>query len=51
MYLAMIEDFMQMIEKNKHSCIKFSEAINTIALIDEIKQQARNNKASTSTSK
>lgn len=51
MYLAMIEDFMQMIEKNEHSCIKFSEAINTVALIDEIKQQARNNEASTSTSK
>jgi predicted dehydrogenase len=51
MYLAMIEDFMQMIEKNRHSCIKFSEAINTVALIDEIKQQAINNKASTSISK
>tara|TARA_R110002012_G_scaffold56765_2_gene145846 strand:- start:14531 stop:15526 length:996 start_codon:yes stop_codon:yes gene_type:complete len=51
MYLAMIEDFMQMIEKNEHSCINFSEAINTVALIDEIKQQAKNNKASTSKNK
>ena len=40
MYLAMIEDFIQMIEKNNHTCIKFTEAISTISLIDEIKQQA-----------
>jgi len=51
MYLAMIEDFIQMIEKKTHSCIKFSEAINTIYLIDEIKQQANNNQASNNTSK
>lgn len=51
MYLAMIEDFIQMIEKKENSCIKFSEAINTVALIDEIKQQARNNQASSSISK
>jgi len=40
MYLAMLEDFLQMIEKNKHTCINFSEAIKTVSLIDEIKQQA-----------
>jgi predicted dehydrogenase len=40
MYLAMIEDFIQMIEKNKHTCIEFTEAIRTVSLIDEIKQQA-----------
>ncbi|GAC33438.1 Gfo/Idh/MocA family protein [Paraglaciecola polaris] len=43
MYLAMIVDFVQMIEKNKHTCIKFIEAIRTVSLIDEIKQQASNN--------
>lgn len=42
MYLAMLEDFFQMIEKNKHSCINFSEAIRTVSIIDEIKAQARN---------
>jgi predicted dehydrogenase len=44
MYLAMIEDFVQMIEKNKHTCIEFAEAIRTVSLIDEIKQQASNNR-------
>ncbi|TWX71931.1 Gfo/Idh/MocA family oxidoreductase [Colwellia demingiae] len=44
MYLAMIEDFVQMIGKNKHTCIKFSEAIKTVSLIDEIKQQANGNR-------
>ncbi|MFT6734924.1 MAG: putative dehydrogenase [Polaribacter sp.] len=43
MYLAMIEDFVQMINKNKHTCIKFTEAIRTVSLIEEIKQQASNN--------
>ncbi|MGO2331399.1 MAG: Gfo/Idh/MocA family protein [Pseudoalteromonas nigrifaciens] len=46
MYLAMLKDFIQMIGKNEHSCIKFSEAISTISLIDEIKQQANGNQAS-----
>lgn len=40
MYLTMIEDFIQMIEKKKHTCIKFTDAIRTVSLIDEIKQQA-----------
>ena len=44
MYLAMIEDFVQMIEGNKHACIKFTEAIRTVSLIAEIKQQAINNR-------
>jgi predicted dehydrogenase len=44
MYLAMIEDFIQMINKKKHTCIKFTEAIRTVSLIDEIKQQASNNR-------
>jgi predicted dehydrogenase len=39
MYLAMLEDFVQMIEKNKHTCIKFTEALSTVVLIDEIKQK------------
>lgn len=42
MYLAMIEDFVQMIKKNKHTCIKFTEAISTVSLIDDIKQQFSN---------
>jgi predicted dehydrogenase len=44
MYLAMIEDFIQMIKKSKHTCIKFTEAIRTVSLIDAIKQQASNNR-------
>jgi predicted dehydrogenase len=44
MYLAMIEDFIQMVEKNKHTCINFIEAIRTVSLIDEIKQQAIGNR-------
>jgi len=44
MYLAMLEDFFQMIEKNKHTCINFNQAIRTVSLIDEIKKQARNNR-------
>ena len=44
MYLAMIEDFVQMIEKNKHTCINFTEAIRTVSLIEEIKQRASNNR-------
>jgi predicted dehydrogenase len=42
MYLAMIEDFVQMIKTSKNTCIKFSEAIKTVSLIDEIKQLASN---------
>lgn len=44
MYLAMIEDFVQMIEKNQHTCIQFSEAVSTVSLIEEIKQQASNSR-------
>lgn len=39
MYLAMVDDFIQMIGNNKHTCIKSSEAIRTVLLIDEIRQQ------------
>lgn len=42
MYLAMIEDFVQMINQNKHTCIKFTEAVRTVSLIEDIKQQASN---------
>ncbi|WP_445946102.1 Gfo/Idh/MocA family protein [Shewanella sp.] len=42
MYLAMIEDFVQMIGKNEHRCIELSEAIATVSLIEEIKQKAHN---------
>jgi len=44
MYLAMIKDFVQLIEKKEHTCIKFTEAINTVSLIDEIRRQASNNR-------
>jgi len=44
MYLAMLEDFFQMIKKNKHTCINFTETIRTVSLIDEIKLQAGNNR-------
>lgn len=40
MYLAMIEDFVQMINNNVHNCIELSEATTTVRLIEEIKQQA-----------
>lgn len=39
MYLAMIEDFIQMVEKKKHTCLKFTDAIRTVSFIDKIKQQ------------
>lgn len=39
MYLAMIEDFVQMIQGNTHSCVELSEAVKTVSLINEIKQQ------------
>jgi predicted dehydrogenase len=43
MYLAMIEDFIQMINQDKHTCITFAEALKTVSLIDEIKQKAISN--------
>lgn len=42
MYVAMLEDFVKMIEKKAHTCISFTEAIKTVSLIDEIKQEASN---------
>ena len=39
MYLAMIEDFILMVEKKKHTCLKFTDAIRTVSFIDKIKQQ------------
>jgi len=44
MYLAMIKDFVQLIEKKEHTCIKFTEAVNTVSLINEIRKQASNNR-------
>lgn len=40
MYIAMIEDFVQMIGQNKHTCTELTEATNTVCFIDEIKQKA-----------
>lgn len=40
MYLAMIEDFVQMINNNVHNCIELSEATATVRLIEDIKLQA-----------
>ena len=44
MYLAMLKDFVQMIEKKKDTCIGFNEAMSTISLIAEINQQAINHR-------
>lgn len=44
MYLDMVKDFVQMINNKKHTCIKFSEAVSTISLIDNIKKQANYNR-------
>jgi len=44
MYVAMVEDFIQMIEKKAHTCIGFSEAIKTVSLIDEIKRKSCNSR-------
>ncbi|AOW76484.1 oxidoreductase [Colwellia sp. PAMC 20917] len=43
MYLAMIEDFIQMVEKKNHTCIKFTDAIRTVSFIDKIKQKINAN--------
>jgi predicted dehydrogenase len=43
MYLAMLEDFLQMIDKKKHTCIQFTDATRTVFLIDKIKQLANAN--------
>ena len=40
MYLAMLQDFVQMINKNQHSCVELPEASMTVTFIDSIKQQA-----------
>lgn len=40
MYLAMIEDFLQMVEQNNHSCTELLEATETVHLIEKIRQQA-----------
>jgi predicted dehydrogenase len=42
MYLAMIADFVRMIEGKQHSCTEVTEAILTVDLIHEIKQKASN---------
>ena len=44
MYLDMVKDFVQMIHNKKHTCIKFSEAVSIISLIDNIKKQANYNR-------
>jgi predicted dehydrogenase len=43
MYLAMLEDFLQMIDKKMHTCIQFTDATRTVFLIDKIKQLANAN--------
>ncbi len=40
MYIAMIEDFEQMIAQNEHTCTMLTEASRTVRFIDEIKQKA-----------
>lgn len=40
MYLAMVADFVRMIEGKQHSCIEIREATSTVDLIHKIKQQA-----------
>ncbi|PSV56340.1 oxidoreductase [Photobacterium profundum] len=40
MYLAMIDDFVQMIGQNQHTCTELLEAATTVRFIDEVKQQA-----------
>ncbi|AQS38854.1 putative dehydrogenase [Shewanella psychrophila] len=40
MYLAMISDFVRMIEGKQHSCTEVIEATSTVDLIHKIKQQA-----------
>jgi len=40
MYLAMIEDFLQMIGQNRHNCTELAEATTTVRLIDDIRHQA-----------
>ncbi|SON50975.1 Gfo/Idh/MocA family protein [Vibrio tapetis] len=39
MYLAMIDDFIQMIEGLPHTCITIEEAQSTVMLIDDIRRQ------------
>ncbi len=40
MYIAMIEDFVQMIGQNRHTCTELTEAVTTVHLINDIKQKA-----------
>jgi len=40
MYLAMIEDFVNQIEGDRHQCISLNEAIKTVQLIEQIKQNS-----------
>lgn len=40
MYLAMINDFVSQIELKPHNCINIKEALRTVELIEEIKEQA-----------
>ncbi|EAS44601.1 Gfo/Idh/MocA family protein [Photobacterium profundum] len=40
MYLAMIDDFVQMIGQNQQTCTELLEAATTVRFIDEVKQQA-----------
>jgi len=44
MYVAMLEDFIQMIEKKTHTCVSFSEAIKTVSLIEKINKKSSNSR-------
>lgn len=44
MYLAMIEDFIDMIAKKRHHCIELADAKSTICLIDRIKRLTLKNR-------
>jgi len=41
MYLAMVEDFIQMIKQKKHACTSLMEATKTVVLIDKIKKNSQ----------
>jgi predicted dehydrogenase len=43
MYLAMIEDFVSLIENKPNNCISLNEAGQTVKLIEEIKQYTKTN--------
>jgi len=40
MYLAMVDDFVRQITGQSHRCVTLKEAVTTVQLIEQIKQQA-----------